>query len=570
MFDVILLFFLALLPIFALAVQRKIDTLYEKEKKEHLEEFEKYENIEVVETKEKREECEREETYNKIMDCFQSTFPSEHKTNIRVEDVGFASESEPLMTCLVQHLTSTHVEQREKTMSQLCNRLNAIVNCNPPPSPGSIACAKHVEEEVLMALEQVEASQYFQEVTDIASLKKAAKAVEHKRKRIRLMTVTFADLPEEIWLYSFQFLNVRDLNRVLSVCKLWNTWLSDDQASFVWEGICKSLCAEMIVEKSIDQSEFSVERWKKLSRFLFEYNRYKLTKHDEGKDYETNETPFERTLIAEAIRASSVDYEEQSLKETRIMYSINRTFWSSTGSETTDADEFGIFSLTNPGYVMEREHIFKKTENSDNIEIPSQGLGVLVIDDLILKCFSASWQNYNIYSPQKVKISIGFNESQLNLYQSATIPVEHSADIQNFNIGPVVLITNYNRATLIDKYAQTQEEVNPHPQEDENQEEEGLRRIEITNEELVDALYRFGGRMNEEFITYIHQQATARVLQEETVKEQNAKLKQITLPKQSDLIVKMDFIGKVMTQPTDDLYYTCMEMIDLTGTATII
>jgi len=149
-----------------------------KRKKEHLEEFEKYENIEVVETKEKREECEREETYNKIMDCFQSTFPSEHKTNIRVEDVGFASESEPLMTCLVQHLTSTHVEQREKTMSQLCNRLNAIVNCNPPPSPGSIACAKHVEEEVLMALEQVEASQYFQEVTDIASLKKAAKAVE--------------------------------------------------------------------------------------------------------------------------------------------------------------------------------------------------------------------------------------------------------------------------------------------------------------------------------------------------------------------------------------------------------
>jgi len=32
----------------------------------------------------------------------------------------------------------------------------------------------------------------------------------------------------------------------------------------------------------------------------------------------------------------------------------------------------------------------------------------------------------------------------------------------------------------------------------------------------------------------------------------------------------MDFIGKVMTQPTDNLYYTCLEMLDVTGSATVI
>jgi hypothetical protein len=33
---------------------------------------------------------------------------------------------------------------------------------------------------------------------------------------------------------------------------------------------------------------------------------------------------------------------------------------------------------------------------------------------------------------------------------------------------------------------------------------------------------------------------------------------------------RMDFIGKVQTQPTDNLYYTCMEILDITGVATVI
>lgn len=104
---------------------------------------------------------------------------------------------------------------------------------------------------------------------------------------------------------------------------------------------------------------------------------------DEAENAQQEYEFFKGSVIRRPVRASSEDFPNQSIHETRNMY--RDSFWSSKGSKDDNANEYLIYMLKEPDC----------TENKKRI-------GVLIIKQLVVKYFKAHWQNDNIYTSKKV------------------------------------------------------------------------------------------------------------------------------------------------------------------------
>lgn len=80
------------------------------------------------------------------------------------------------------------------------------------------------------------------------------------------------------------------------------------------------------------------------------------------EDAETIQFTFkERTLICKPIKASSTDFPSQDIPETRNALNT-RSFWSSTGSKDNKENEYLIYQLQDPWFVVERERKLQKVK----------------------------------------------------------------------------------------------------------------------------------------------------------------------------------------------------------------
>ncbi|KAL9649377.1 hypothetical protein ABK040_016203 [Willaertia magna] len=354
-----------------------------------------------------------------------------------------------------------------------------------------------------------------------------------------------------------------------------------------------------------------------------------------NEDPDTIKTCFkERTIISKPIKASTVDYDGQNINQTRLLNRFS-SFWSSTGSKTTNALEYGIYQLQDPFFIIEREKklaAIKKTlkhsefyknlitkevednEKSSNSIIeeldglneidPNSNLGVLYIEKCILKVFKAGWQSDNIYPPVQFNISFGMGEDSY-VYTSPSFPVAKSDDFQQFAIGPLLLV--YNRTVKNDMKKTTEEskttttttsnenvvtQPEERPQEEEEEEEvvelmveedeeieEGEEDVEdedeggnntfvITQELLAEAFMHTGGVINENFYNYVRQRITEEITRQREEREENKLVQGIK--EDGEIFCKFNYIDKVQTQPGDNLYYTCLEFVDLSGSAFLL
>jgi hypothetical protein len=180
---------------------------------------------------------------------------------------------------------------------------------------------------------------------------------------------------------------------------------------------------------------------------------------------------------------------------------------------------------------------------------------------------------HNVYACKKLKLSIGIDEKEPELFTTIEYPIAHAADLQTIQVGPIALITKHIPSREMEVESTPQPELAQQPEsiEDEDDDDEIVdTELEITNDELADALVMFNGQVHVKFLEYLRDRVHARKKEEKEMQEREAALRTIHIPKNGDLFAKIDFIGKTTTQPTDNLYYTCIETLDVTGDARVI
>ena len=264
--------------------------------------------------------------------------------------------------------------------------------------------------------------------------------------------------------------------------------------------------------------------WKNIAFYLHNLSGNK-------QEEQQQDIPFRNTVIAEPIKASSEDHPSQSLKETRAPLRFNRTFWSSTGSESADANEYAIYSLVNPRYAMERDAILSKRE----LKQVGDGIGLLLVDKVLIKAFMATWQNHNVYSSQFIRVSIGTSTEQFDLWTSGVIPVVHAPEEQIFDIGPIVILSMSES-----EMAENEENVTTSGQGGGNDivGDDLINGNAITAEELADALELFKGQMTRHFIAYLQSRVKNRRRREEAQRMIEKQLEKITVSKECGLFIK--------------------------------
>jgi len=436
-------------------------------------------------------------------------------------------------------------------------------------------------------------------------------------------------LPVEIKLDIFKFLPIPNLFKLAQVCKRWHNLLMVSDTTFWQSIALGSIKKMVIFDnvasnmKEMHWRKLSKFLWMKemAARAHFEIVSKEREEDEENPKhiYEEDEEDItstfkERTLIYKGVKESSFDMVGQGIDQTRNGRN-RRSFWSSKGSDTPSASEYLIYQIQDPIFIAEREtkiidskhcpvtkleKFYKHIKLSDRAEPMTtvdlnaidgnSTIGVIYIEKLTVCPFVAAWQNSTCYPPKFVSLSIGKTIENLDSasYEKLTenIPIEHNGSFQQFAVGPIVVL--YSRQpqrpeTKLTPQAVSQivEEPNVQPEEEMTFEEEdeefedvssddetpeNVVRSTITDEDIYLALNEAGGVIGEEFYNHL------RSLMMEKVKARSEELReQMLLSKMSlsvepgDLLIKMDLIGKTSVQPIDNLYYSCLEFVDVTG-----
>jgi hypothetical protein len=97
------------------------------------------------------------------------------------------------------------------------------------------------------------------------------------------------------------------------------------------------------------------------------------------------------------------------------------------GSKTENFNENLIFQL-------------KNSESEGEIKL-------LYLNFLKFKSFMASWQDNNIYNPNNIKISIGFDDKNFDIYESNIFSVEKTNLDLYFNLNVLILFKHDYKKT---------------------------------------------------------------------------------------------------------------------------
>ncbi len=278
------------------------------------------------------------------------------------------------------------------------------------------------------------------------------------------------------------------------------------------------------------------------------------------------------SVILRSVWASTVDHKSQDVNQTRYglsgyLSSLEHSFWSSEGSKSTNSNDCCIYLLKSP---------------SDYFGSSTEDAYVLVIDQLKLQAFMASWQNDSIYPSEKVSISIGLryedttDEEQeqicdFDLFTSEEFVFKKEYTYQSFPIGPILLFGRSNQMPQKPIENNQHKEPKYRFEESKNRKLEKLDRLQNQNRQddeeehlvmnhrdiLYDAFSRFGDRITPELRRYV----TTRMRQRLNRLRMEKALRQ----KLGSFQVRLNLIGKNQQQPEDNLYYTCLEFVDITG-----
>jgi len=430
--------------------------------------------------------------------------------------------------------------------------------------------------------------------------------------------LTFTDMPHEILLTILSFLPVTNLFQSERVCSLWHDILNSNiSIESCWKMNAKAITNQAIVITT-PQLDVNVHQWKKICKFLHDRvgqiyapANLSIDEKQESEESSTDESSpnFDRSLLFSAIEGSSVDQESQSIKETLpANYRLHRTFWSSTGSDTEDADEWIVYQLKSASFVQCLELAEKQNQKKPERSNTGDELDIMLIESMKVKPFMAVWQQRNVYAPKKVSVSIGRSKDDCQLFVTKEFNVKNNPAFQHFNIGPILVISKHeglfkdqmNEVSTVTN-DDTSDDAN-HTMDDEEEaegvaledqddiavdeemdqtEQEGqtneyeqlLQRC--THEEALEALYLTNHVINLAFFEHLRRTILRR---EETQKHMDERRKKVELATQmlgsvteaGDVFLRLNLQGKYQTQPEDDKYYTCLEAVDVSGTATIL
>jgi hypothetical protein len=406
-----------------------------------------------------------------------------------------------------------------------------------------------------------------------------------KIKQIRMNTL---DLPDELVLLFLSFLPIPEITRSQRVCSLWNNILNDKSAQHVWKQLCSKCCSMIEISEDNGPLKLEITHWKRIARFL-EMHKSHLSK--ERNLEESEEELVKQSLIYDAIEASSVDFPSQSLKETLHKTMNGRSsFWSSTGSIDSASSEWAIYRLRSSAFIEKfqcNEALISKNEEPQ--------FELLLVSKLHVKPFKASWQGGNVYAPKNIMLSIGDSEHNFSLFSSDKFKMENVENFQAFAVGPALIIRKYSKPDMVQDTVGRENNITSEidVMEDDEEEEEDvfdsnedeevefgsedylsklLRRC--TQEEINEAIIVCNGVIDNFFFLYLDNIVKRK---NETIRWQQMRKQHIEeiirtnqLREEGNLFIKLDMLGKYQTQPTDDLYYTCLEYVDLCGTAALI
>lgn len=371
-------------------------------------------------------------------------------------------------------------------------------------------------------------------------------------------------LPNEILHHILRYLDVKSLYGAALVNTTWHKMLTHANSK-IWRKACSKQVNAVVLENP--QLKLSVEQWKELATFLYKKQAKNKPKQqsemimdDDGdenwQDVENDEddeqteeqmqveeeeqqiedelhSPFlinslHNTVIHAALEASSEDQSNQSIQETRKGRDEFSSFWSSKGSDSKDSNEWATFSIVNP---------LKQ----------NKALVATIVDQVMIKAFRAGWQNKNIYSPQAFSLSFGNNAKEYALHNTATFAVKQSENAQYFDIGPVLLIGSIKQ------------------QEDDAAKLNGdlPQNITLTQNDIMEAWQSLGENATQDrlmgyLMQYVRKRAATAAIE---AKKQRAP---------TAFYVRANLLGKVQTQPGDNLFYTVLELFDVKGTQVCI
>jgi hypothetical protein len=236
-----------------------------------------------------------------------------------------------------------------------------------------------------------------------------------------------------------------------------------------------------------------------------------------------NDDFFEKSVIWKSVEASTVDATSQDLDQTRIC--SRNSFYSSKGSKTESSNDFGIYQFIRPKNEIGTRNCILKIENFS------------------VKVFQASWQSNNIYAPKKISLSFGFDKN-CSMFTTEEFSIEKIEEIQSFDLDPMVFV-----------WSEEYEEKKSSPRRLSSQE----IRATISDQEILEIAEQ---SMDEGGIDYI----IFRNLIEELVESKKNQAEKEDNYSGAKLFVKVNFIGKTQRQPGDNLFYVCIDMLDLKGT----
>ncbi|KAG2389556.1 hypothetical protein C9374_014116 [Naegleria lovaniensis] len=399
---------------------------------------------------------------------------------------------------------------------------------------------------------------------------------------------------------------------------------SDDEDE-EWNDVDNEETSTTPTIENLQSTESTNDSQMQLSSSTIEYpSGLDLFKEDE----DTIRSSFkERTLICKSIKASSVDFTSQDIEKTRDARNT-RSFWSSTGSKDNKANEFLIYQLQDPWFVVERERKLQKaksvkkwtefykyvdvintkegksddtTDHDESVMSFDSQIGVLFLEKFTLKPFLASWQNNNCYAPKQVSLSVAkispttkLEDLKFETLDNLEYPVQNTNEFHQFEAGPFIIL--YKRDNNIDlpptEKTTTEETVRSETtrNDDEDDEDEGIEvenedeeaeegqnqdngattRIVITDDDLLHALSLSGGAINDDFYRELRRIAERKLIEKRREVEENMLFQQLSAREEGNILVRFNLLGKGQTQPTDNLYYTCLEFVDLSGSAFVL
>ncbi|KAL0479329.1 DNA mismatch repair protein MutS, partial [Acrasis kona] len=368
------------------------------------------------------------------------------------------------------------------------------------------------------------------------------------------------DLPHEALLHVFHYLVIEDLRQTIFVCKDFYKLHNSEDFYSVWKTISKAFCEQLVVAPGVVEHIDLYHKWRPIALHLEKI---------QNADYQQKDIILEHTLIAEPIRASTIDYAEQDVDKTRDA-SLS-TFWSSKGSDSEKSNETTIYSLVNPEYAQDRSLLC-----SNYTSCTKGNIGITSIKSLLVKFFEARYQFRNIYASRSVRVSITDQANNV-LWSSEEIKVNHSSEVQEINC-PVVIIEKLDKKeTIIPKVQRPdiehfldEDDDTDMEYEDEEEEENTLHRAiraTLTHEEVADAVQMYQG---DALIMFLNNLAKKKIQIISATRLHSDKLSKITSNKEGRLLLRVDYLGKIQKQPGDELYYTCVEFLDLVGDATTV